>query len=60
MLLGSLAAQSQPITADPDQSTRALQARNWVVKFAPLSIFDPDNTVQFGVERRTGYEPLAK
>jgi len=29
-------------------------ARNWVVKFAPLGLFDPDNTIQFGVERLLG------
>lgn len=26
----------------------------WVVKFAPLALFDPDNTIQFGVERLFG------
>ena len=54
LLLASLAAQAQPLRDDPDQSTRAPQVRNWVVKFAPLSLFDPDNTVQFGIERLLG------
>jgi hypothetical protein len=27
---------------------------HWVVKFAPLALFDPDNTIQFGVERLLG------
>jgi len=26
----------------------------WVVKFAPLSLVDPDNTIQFAAERRLG------
>lgn len=29
-------------------------SRQWVVKFAALSLFDPDNTIQFGVERLFG------
>jgi hypothetical protein len=58
-LLLSAAAHGQTLRSDPDQSTLTSLAnrsndRNWVVKFAPLSLFDPDNTVQFGVERLLG------
>lgn len=29
-------------------------SQRWVVKFAPFSLFDPSNTIQFGVERMLG------
>ena len=45
------AVRAQRIEPDPIYSTHAQPARPWVVKFAPLSLFDIDNTVQFGFER---------
>ena len=39
----------------PDTLTPVMNhAPHWVVKFAPLALFDPDNTIQFGVERLFG------
>ena len=45
------AVRAQRIDPDPINSTHAQPARPWVVKFAPLSLFDIDNTIQFGLER---------
>lgn len=53
-LLGSLTAPAQQIADDPDQSIRRERVPRWVVKLAPLSLFDPDNTIQVGLERRLG------
>ena len=58
-LLGSLVTQAQTLTPNPDQSTITKPTynepdRNWVVKVAPLSLLDPDNTIQIGVERLLG------
>ena len=53
-LLGSLTTQAQTLTTNPDQSTHNEPDRNWVVKVAPLSLLDPDNTIQIGVERLLG------
>ena len=47
-------AQAQVINPDPLYATRQESARRWVVKFAPLSLFDPSNTVQVGIERMLG------
>ncbi|GAB3919668.1 hypothetical protein [Larkinella terrae] len=36
----------------PDTLTPVMnRPPRWVVKFAPLALFDPDNTIQFGAER---------
>lgn len=52
LMLGTvLATQAQRIDPDPLYSTKPEPDRRWVVKFAPLSLFDPDNTIQFGIER---------
>ena len=46
-----LTVQAQSATSLPLPSIDNEPDRRTVVKFAPLSLFDPDNTVQFGVER---------
>lgn len=51
---GSLVAQQRINSPNPDSSDRFVRERAWVVKVAPLSLFDPDNTIQFGVERWLG------
>lgn len=48
------ALRAQRIEPDPLYSTHAQPTRPWVVKFAPLSLFDIDNTIQFGLERLVG------
>lgn len=52
--LGFTGLQAQGLkpfpTAEPDTDP----ARQWVIKFAPLSLVDPDNTIQFGIERLLG------
>ena len=45
-------AQSAPLLPMP--SLDAEESQRWVVKFAPLSLFDPSNTIQFGIERMLG------
>lgn len=59
-LLLSASVQGQTLRSNPDQATTRLDERtgdrNWVVKFAPLSLLDPDNTVQFGAERLLGQQ----
>ncbi len=42
---------AQPASSDPVSPVRY---RQWVVKLAPLGLVDPDNTVQFGIERMVG------
>lgn len=51
LLAGSLAGQAQSQRPGSDSSGRWKQAYHWVAKVAPLSLVDPDNTVQFGAER---------
>lgn len=52
-LLLPLAGVAQPLL--PDTLTPVMnQPARWVVKFAPLALFDPDNTIQFGAERLLG------
>src|SRR5919202_6575111 len=54
-LAGSSLSQAQTIVPNPDSSvSRKEPGSAWVIKFAPLSLFDPDNTIQFGIERRLG------
>lgn len=48
------ASWSQRIDPDPLNSTRAEPVRRWVVKLAPLALFDIDNTIQFSLERLIG------
>ncbi|MVM36048.1 DUF3575 domain-containing protein [Spirosoma sp. HMF4905] len=45
---------AQSVKPLPLPSLDAEQSQRWVVKFAPLSLFDPNNTVQFGIERLLG------
>ena len=45
-------AQSAPTLPLPSLDDE--ESQRWVVKFAPLSLFDPSNTIQFGVERMVG------
>ncbi|MBD2754200.1 DUF3575 domain-containing protein [Spirosoma validum] len=49
-----LAAKAQSAPSLPLPSLDAEESQRWVVKFAPLSLLDPDNTVQFGAERLVG------
>ena len=49
-----LATEAQTLTPYPPGITHAEPMQRWVVKFAPLSLFDPSNTVQFGLERLLG------
>ncbi len=57
LLLGSASAiQAQRINPDPLYSIHTQEARRTVVKFAPLTLFDPDNTIQFGIERLMGQQ----
>ena len=61
-LLASLTAtvQAQVLTpaneSDPYPLRPAERDPKWVIKFAPLTLFDPDNTVQVGVERLLGQQ----
>ncbi|GAB3699519.1 hypothetical protein GCM10027592_25670 [Spirosoma flavus] len=41
----------QRIEPDPGTDLAIETARKWAVKFSLLSLLDPDNTIQFGVER---------
>jgi hypothetical protein len=53
-LLVSAVAHAQ-LAPNQDQPVRqALPAYRWVLKVAPLSLFDPDNTVQIAAERMLG------
>ena len=45
-------AQKAPILPLP--SLDAEDSQRWVIKFAPLSLLDPSNTIQFGIERMLG------
>ncbi|WP_420150611.1 hypothetical protein [Spirosoma sp.] len=56
LLLGNvLTAQAQSAPSLPLSSAlEDEKVRRTVVKFAPLSLIDPDNTVQFGIERLFG------
>lgn len=47
----ALAQAEKPM---PLASIFAEQSQRWVVKFAPLSLIDPSNTIQFGIERLVG------
>jgi hypothetical protein len=47
-------ASGQGINPDPSYTVRQEMTRHWVVKFAPFSLFDPSNTIQFGIERMLG------
>lgn len=49
--LGLSGVQAQVIQPFPSTDIDRLPDRKWVVKFALLSLFDPDNTIQFGIER---------
>ncbi|GAB2535486.1 hypothetical protein GCM10027085_27760 [Spirosoma aerophilum] len=49
---GPLSLLAQPISRLPTLETE--REPKWVVQFAPLSLFDPSNTIQFGVERMIG------
>lgn len=49
-----LSVQAQSATSLPLPSLDDEQSQRWVVKFAPLSLLDPDNTIQFGIERLVG------
>lgn len=52
LLLSTLTGQAQSLTPNPDSlGYPSDRPRRWVVKFAPLSLFDPDNTIQVGAER---------
>ena len=60
-LLGSLytSVQAQVLTpADngPYPLRYAERDPKWVIKLAPLALFDPDNTIQLGVERLLGQQ----
>jgi hypothetical protein len=50
----SLTTHAQPITPMPLPAIDAYRNPQWVVKFAPLSLLDPSNTIQFGLERMIG------
>jgi hypothetical protein len=50
----ALGVRAQSIQPLPNPEILNDPARRWVVKFAPLSLFDPDNTIQFGIERLFG------
>ncbi len=56
LLGGKSVAQSQigKLLPLPLSTIDAEQSQRWVVKFAPLSLFDPNNTIQFGIERLVG------
>ena len=45
------AQSSQPM---PVSTTGIDDAKRWVVKFAPLSLLDPNNSIAFGIERLLG------
>ncbi|MVM37497.1 hypothetical protein GO730_07520 [Spirosoma sp. HMF3257] len=47
----ALAQTEKPM---PLSSIFAEHSQRWVVKFAPLSLIDPSNTIQFGIERLVG------
>ncbi|QDK79447.1 DUF3575 domain-containing protein [Spirosoma sp. KCTC 42546] len=49
-----LATYAQTEKAFPLSSIDAEQSQRWVVKFAALSLIDPSNTIQFGIERMVG------
>ncbi len=53
---GQAVAQTQigKLLPLPLPTIDAEQSQRWVVKFAPLSLFDPSNTIQFGIERFVG------
>lgn len=52
--VGLLRVWGQGLQPFPNVEPDTEPVRKWVVKFAPLSLFDPDNTIQFGVERLFG------
>lgn len=54
LLLGGIRATAQPVTPLPLPSVDTDRNPKWVVQFAPLSLFDPTNTLQFGLERMIG------
>lgn len=49
-----LSAQAQSATSLPLPTLDDDQSQRWAVKFAPLSLLDPDNSIQFGIERLVG------
>ncbi|GAA4395857.1 hypothetical protein GCM10023187_03300 [Nibrella viscosa] len=50
-LLLSFGVQAQRMQLDTTLRPVMTQPPRWVIKFSPLHLFDPDNTVQFGLER---------
>lgn len=54
LLTGVMMVRAQGIQPLPSPNIDTEPARKWAVKFAPLSLFDPDNTIQFGIERLFG------
>lgn len=51
--LGSLlfTANAQSVSSSSNSQNSQAYLPRWIVKFAPLSLIDPSNTIQFGVER---------
>ena len=62
MLVGwrSGLAQNQFVVPYPPGVTNLQSTAPWVVKFAPLALIDPDNAVEFGIERRLGNQQSAQ
>ena len=54
LMLLSLVVRAQQSGPESTESCCLERDPRWVVKFAPLNLLDPDNTVQFGVERLLG------
>ncbi|WP_338867904.1 hypothetical protein WBJ53_16095 [Spirosoma sp. SC4-14] len=44
-------ANAQSVSSVPNSQNAQGYLPRWIVKFAPLSLIDPSNTIQFGVER---------
>ena len=51
---GALVAVAQTEKPLPLSPVYAEQSQRWVVKLAPLSLLDPSNTIQIGLERMVG------
>ncbi|CAN5600225.1 hypothetical protein BH09BAC4_BH09BAC4_39890 [soil metagenome] len=47
----AFSVQAQSLRTMPLSAVGIDNAKRWVVKFTPLSLFDPNNTIQFGLER---------
>ncbi|AUD03853.1 hypothetical protein [Spirosoma pollinicola] len=50
----SQSARSQQTSSFSISDSKVERNSSWVVKFAPLSLLDPSNTIQFGLERFMG------